>query len=653
MRTLLLLLFCAAEINAQVDATLSKLYTVKNFKETALSPDAKYLAWAEALRAPNGTESENTALWLLDRSQPQPHPKRITAGGGTSACAEHGWAWAPNSMQAAFLSNCQTGKQAQVYAVAAATGKTRKLTSVTGFLQRLKWSPDGKTLAVLFTANAVRLAGAVEATTPDAGVVEEKLYEQRLTLIDLASGVVRELSPADTYVYEFDWSPDAKQIAYTAAKGSGDNNWWIAELYRIDVTFGTVSPVAKPAAQIAVPRWSPDGKSIAFIGGLMSDEGSTGGDIYTVPAAGGVARNLTPGRKTSPSWLNWTNAGSLLLTERVDGGAAVTTLNAATGATETLWKADESIRAGSDDLSLSVAADGKTAAVVRSSWEHAPDVWAGRIGDWQPVTGANAAQKPVWGEGRKLHWQSDGQTVQGWLLYPRNYDATRRYAMVVGVHGGPASAKSPSWPVPGFDFAMFSAEGYFVLFPNPRGSYGAGEAFTAANVKDFGAGDLRDILAGVDEVVRTLPVDEKRIGIGGWSYGGYMTMWTVTQTNRFRAAVAGAGIANWQSYYGQNSIDEWMLPYFGSSVYDDPAVYAKSSPMTFIKNVKTPTLIVVGDRDGECPAPQSYEFWHALKAQNVKTKFIVYPNEGHHFRDPKHIEDLAKQTVAWFNENLK
>jgi dipeptidyl aminopeptidase/acylaminoacyl peptidase len=161
-------------------------------------------------------------------------------------------------------------------------------------------------------------------------------------------------------------------------------------------------------------------------------------------------------------------------------------------------------------------------------------------------------------------------------------------------------------------------------------------------------------------VVKTLPVDDKRVGIGGWSYGGYMTMWAVTQTNRFAAAVAGAGIANWQSYYGENSIDEWMLPYFGASVYDDPAVYAKSSPITFIKNVKTPTLIVVGDRDGECPAPQSYEFWHAIKAQGVTTKFIVYPGEGHHFRElvqravevtPKAV--ARKNRINWIAGKLR
>jgi dipeptidyl aminopeptidase/acylaminoacyl peptidase len=225
--------------------------------------------------------------------------------------------------------------------------------------------------------------------------------------------------------------------------------------------------------------------------------------------------------------------------------------------------------------------------------------------------------------------------------------------MVVSVHGGPAWAVRPFWPGTFFDLAVLSAQGYFVFYPNPRGSYGQGEGFTRANVKDFGGGDLRDILAGVDEVEKIAKVDPQRLGIAGWSYGGFMTMWAVTQTNRFRAAVAGAGIANWQSYYGENGIDQWLLPYFGASVYDDPAVYAKSSPINFIKRVRTPTLVLVGERDLECPAPQSYEFWHALKTLGVKTQLVVYPDEGHQISQWQHRRDIMRRTVGWLKDNLR
>ena len=200
---------------------------------------------------------------------------------------------------------------------------------------------------------------------------------------------------------------------------------------------------------------------------------------------------------------------------------------------------------------------------------------------------------------------------------------------------------------------VLASQGYYVLMPNPRGSYGQGEAFTQANLKDLGGGDLRDILAGVDLALQRYPIDPARLGVTGWSYGGYMTMWTVTQTQRFHAAVAGAGIANWQSYYGQNLIDQWMIPFFGASVYDAPAVYEKSSPIRFIKNVTTPTLVVVGERDAECPAVQSFEFWHALKTLKMPTQLVVYEGEGHHFSQPAHRIDLKDRMVAWFNKYLK
>ncbi len=195
--------------------------------------------------------------------------------------------------------------------------------------------------------------------------------------------------------------------------------------------------------------------------------------------------------------------------------------------------------------------------------------------------------------------------------------------------------------------------GYFVFYPNPRGSFGGGEAFTQANVRDFGYGDLRDILAGIDAVEKAAPIDDTRLGITGGSYGGFMTMWAVTQTNRFKAAVAGAGLSNWISYYGENGIDEWMIPFFGASAYDDPAIYRHSSPIDFITHVKTPTFAYVGERDVETPASQSLEFWHALHTLGVPTQLVIYPGEGHGVRKPEHRADITKRSRAWFDAYLK
>jgi dipeptidyl aminopeptidase/acylaminoacyl peptidase len=350
--------------------------------------------------------------------------------------------------------------------------------------------------------------------------------------------------------------------------------------------------------------------------------------------------------------MTWLSPERLMFTEYVGGGSAIAIMDVSRGAVERLWQGAERMTAGGHEANFSLATDGKTSAVVRSSFESPPEVWSGPIGGWSADTTGNSGRKPLWGRAESVEWSSEGWRVQGWLLHPRVERAGEKFPMVVDIHGGPSGAVTPVWPEETL-LAALSSRGYFVLLPNPRGSYGQGEAFTAANVRDFGGGDLRDILAGVDAVIARFPVDGKRLGVTGWSYGGYMTMWTVTQTTRFRAAVAGAGIANWQSYYGQNSIDQWMIPFFGASVYDDPAVYEKSSPIKFIKQVKTPTLVVVGERDAECPAPQSMEFWHALQSLGVPTKLVIYAGEGHMFTSPENRKDLLKRSIDWFGDHLR
>jgi dipeptidyl aminopeptidase/acylaminoacyl peptidase len=253
-------------------------------------------------------------------------------------------------------------------------------------------------------------------------------------------------------------------------------------------------------------------------------------------------------------------------------------------------------------------------------------------------------------QARSTTWNSDRFTVQGWLLWPERH--AEKVPLITIVHGGPAAAVTPYFAGPGWQRSLLE-RGYALFRPNPRGSFGQGESFTAANVRDFGYGDLRDILAGVDAVIRSAPVDPNRLGVMGGSYGGFMTMWAVTQTGRFRAAIAGAGISNWISYYGQNGIDQWMIPYFGATAYDDPFIYARSSPISYIKSVRTPTFVYVGERDIECPVAQTLEFWHALRTEGVATQMLVYAGEGHGLRDPAHVADLERRILAWFDQYLR
>jgi dipeptidyl aminopeptidase/acylaminoacyl peptidase len=621
----------------------------RQYRQVVISPDGSHLAWVERLQDRAGAPSGNSAIWIANTQAPF-SPRRIETAGDH---ADHSPAWSPDSRQIAFLSDFAQAGQLQLCVADTDGGVPRLLTRTHGFLAEPHWSPDGKTIAVLLTERSGGAVGPMEPKASPVGAVDEKVDEQRLATVDSISGAVKLLSPADLYIYEYDWAPDGRRLAAIAAHGSGDNNWYIAQLYAIDAGTGAAVSLYRPPLQIAVPRWSPDGRTIAFIMGLMSDEGVTGGDVFTIAAAGGQPRNLTPNVAASAVWLSWAPSSKQLeVAEVQDGSSAITALDVETGSRRTQVNAPELITNGLWGTSFSMAADGQRAAVIRGSFQSPPEVWAGPIGNWRQVTHANQGNRPQWGESKSIHWVSDGMRIQGWLIYPAAYDPAKRYPLAVWVHGGPGRALLSHWPswdnVTSYVMDL-PARGYFVFFPNVRGSFGLGEKFQASNVKDFGKGDFRDLLAGVDAVEKIVPIDDRRVALGGWSYGGYMSMWAVTQTHRFHAVMAGAGIANWQSYYGENQIDEWLIPYFGASVYADPAVYARSSPIDFIRNAQTPTLVLVGQFDGECPVPQSLEFWHALKTLGVPTQLVVYPGEGHAIARKDDRLDIIARLADWFD----
>ena len=644
-------------VDPRIAHVVSELEQVRKLQQTALSPDGRMLAWVVG-------EQPATEIRIAPVADPS-RSRRLSAGSG-AACLERELAWSPNSKELAFLSNCNAGGSGQedVYlsAPGTANGTPRRLTHLHGGISNLSYSPDGLHLGYLYIEGATRPAGALAAMKPPSGEIGvEGLEIQRLAIVEVASGSVQLVSPATLHVYEYGWAPDSTQLVYTAAIPPGENNWWVAQLYTqtrsgglpVSILDPEHTPGAMHGLQMAVPRWSPDGQEIAFIGGLMSDQGATGGDIYLLPATGGTLRNLTLDGSGSAVWLDWRKNAQLLVSSIRSGEVEWSELSTADGKViHDYGKMAATVWDGRLEQSLSLSSDGHV-AFLKSSFSDPPEVYLGQLGAGaQAVTQINAAYKAPWGKAESVHWTSDGLAVQGWLLYPAHYDAARKYPLIVSVHGGPSAAMLPHWPDLGYNPIAFSALDYFVLMPNPRGSYGQGEAFTQANRKDFGYGDLRDILAGVDAVSAQVSIDAQRVGLTGWSYGGFMTMFAVTQTQRFHAAVAGAGISDWKSYYGENSIDQWMTPFFGATVYDDPAVYAKSSAIDYIQKVKTPTLVVVGDRDGECPAPQSFEFWHALRAQHVPTRLVVYPDEGHHFESPQHRRDVLARALAWFEQYM-
>ncbi len=621
--------------NSRAAAVLDSMPRTKRITEVALSPDGTRVAYVAEQKlmvvpAAGGSAQE---IFVKDNL-----PVRNVT-------------WSADSKQIAFVADLPgSAPSAEIWTASSDGSGLQQHGEWKGYVETPRFSPDGTTLALLFVAGMPRVAGPLEPMTPLSGVVDEQILQQRIATLNLATGKVTELTPADLYVYEYDWTPDGKAWIGTAAHGSGDGNWYIARLYRFDAGNGEPREIYKPKLQIACPRVSPDGKNVAFIEGLMSDEGSTGGEIHVVPMEGGPARDVTPNIKSSPSALAWTGSEQITFAQMVDGDTGFGNVDVRNATSKTLWAGEEFASPAGDAWAASRSADGQRTivAIVRQSASAAPEVWAGGIGSWKQITNLNAAWKAPWGEMKKVHWTSGTLRIQGWLMLPKDFAPGKTYPLVVTVHGGPSAACLSEWD--GRSMGALSAMGYFSLCPNPRGSYGQGEAFTQANVKDFGGGDFRDIMAGVDALLKQYPIDSKRLGIRGHSYGGYMTMWAETHTQRFAAAVAGAGLSDWLSYYGVNDLDQWMIPFFGASIYDNPAVYAKSDPMHFVKSVKTPTLILVGDRDGEVPMEQSVEWWHALTTLNVPTKLVVYSDEGHAIRKPADARDYMLRTLEWFEE---
>jgi dipeptidyl aminopeptidase/acylaminoacyl peptidase len=658
----------------RLEQVLSGLSRGRNVAQVAISPDGRRLAWIEGPTA-GGT------IWIAPIDDTKKTTRVTAATKPGERCRESEIAWEPDSKALAFFSDCAApDDQMDLYLSRLDGNPTRRLTALRGYESSPAFSPDGAKIAFLYVEGATRPAGALAAMKPPSGVIgEDGLEIQRVAMVQANGNAAapEEVTPAKLHVYEFDWAPDSKGLAYVAADPPGENNWWVAKLYTQGLG-GEVKAILAPAEiegplhglQIAVPRWSPDGKTIAFIGGLMSDQGATGGDVWIVPAGGGVPRDLTARRPTSPTWIEWGDDEHIFVSELAGGNAQLVRFrvqgdrigeSVATTFGSPIFSIPGTVSDGRLEMSLSSTADRSMFVFDASTFERPMEIYAAKPGTAMTsglegviqLTHLNDGIEPAWGTSVSLSWKSDAFRVQGWLMLPKDYDPAKKYPLIVEVHGGPAAAIGAQWGSRGGISAQaLSAAGYFVLQPNPRGSYGQGEEFTQANRKDFGYGDLRDIMGGVDAVLAKYPVDPNRVGLTGWSYGGFMTMFAVTQTNRFRAAVTGAGISDWLSYYGENSIDQWMIPYFGASVYDDPAVYAKSSAIDFIKQTKTPTLVVVGDRDGECPAPQSYEFWHALRDEHVPAQLVVYPNEGHGFVDPEHRRDVMERTVEWFGRYM-
>ncbi len=628
-----------------------------SFSGVAVSPDGARIADIEA-DEPADPETPKV-LRLVVRDAATGAPTRVPLPCGDIAdCKPASPVFSPDGRSLVFLLQDRTGAGAgggiartpprwQIEQAAADGCCVRRLLAFDGTLQTPRFSADGR-LAVLAVTAARKEAGATAAAAALAGEVGAHEDEQRIAVLE--GGALRFVSPADLFVYEYQWMPGGHGFVGTAAAGNGDENWYVARLLAFDQAGGAPRTLFAPRSyqqQIASPVVSPDGRTVAFIVGIMSDFGSTGGDVWTAPIAGaGVARDLTRDGRLSFSSLDWSCGDRLIAGDIASTRTCIAIIDAG-GRVGQAWQDEATLSAQGSNPGI--ACGGGTTAGVLQSMVRAPALVAGAIGAWHPVSHDNDGLVARW-TARSVSWSDDGLTPSGWLLEPLSTGKGRR-PLVTIVHGGPSAASLPTFPRPGPQTALLSA-GYDLFLPNPRGSFGQGKAYAAADVRDLGAGPLRDVLAGLDAVERQAPVDPHRLGLFGYSYGGYMALWAPTQTDRFRATVSGAGISDWVSLDGETGVEKADLALFGAPSFDALALYLSESPVAHVNAVHTPVFLFGGDGDIECPIQQSLEFWHDLRALHVPTEFVVYAGQGHGLENPRDLADATRRTLAWFDRYL-
>jgi dipeptidyl aminopeptidase/acylaminoacyl peptidase len=418
MKHFLLACFIPMTLTAQnMQQLTEQLGKTVLYGDVALSPDGARLAWVQSTAA---TTSKQTYI----RETSGNAPAKLVTLPVTGARTDFDPSWSPDSKTLAFFSGAGERDQRQLWTVKSDGSGAKKIGNLNGYAARPRWSHDGKQIAFLYIEGAGG-GGPLMAAPATTGVIDTAIHNQRIAVLDIANGQLRQVSPPDLHIYDYDWSPDDKMFVAPAAPGPGDNNWWIAQIYTINSAKGNATSIYKPWFQVAVPRWSPDGKSIAFIEGLMSDEGFHGGDLFTMSADGHDVTNRTSSRKASANSFFWQTPDRILLVEYVGGGSAMSELSLTNNSAQTIWKGPEGIHAFGNFPDFSLSSDGKLAAAELSSYNSPPEVFAGPLGEWRQLTNNNAGLQANWGKAESIEWTNEGSNIQGWLEWPASFGMSR------------------------------------------------------------------------------------------------------------------------------------------------------------------------------------------------------------------------------------
>jgi dipeptidyl aminopeptidase/acylaminoacyl peptidase len=628
---LLVMLPAASFAQLKPDQTLNR----RPISDLRFSPDGNRVAFTVS-EPPKGT-NRSRHIWILDVRTRE--LRQFT----NSVKSEFLPRWSPDGRRFAFLSDRE--EATQIYLMPTDGGEAVRLTEGKNAVRAFEWSPDGKQIALLAPEPKTEAEEKKEKDKDDARVVDRDEKRSRLWLIDVETKKVRQLTAGSWQIQEAKWTAQGDRLIVSATDRP-EVDQETNRIFSVTISDGQMKQIAAPRGPFGQLSISPDRNSVAYLAARV--DGPSPHDLYLQPLQGGPARNLTAVSIDRPiAGFVWRADGAILALA-VNGFHTQFYVITPDGKAEA--QSQQKVNPGSFD------ATAKAIAFAGETVVDAPEVWLSIEETTQPaaaesVTHFNESWKQIpLVKPEFLRYKSfDGTEIEAALLRPAGYQSGTKVPLVVIVHGGPTSRWADSFQSWG---QLLAARGYAVLYPNVRGSTGYGQRFLEMNRADWGGGDFKDVMAGVDFLIARGIADPDRLGIAGWSYGGYMASWAITQTNRFKAAMSGAGLSDLASEFGTedgSSYDEW---FFGTP-YEKPQGFINSSPITFIKHARTPTLILQGEADVTDPIGQSQQLYRGLKRYGVKTEFVVYPREGHGFREEKHQLDVLNRIVDWFEGHLK